>query len=139
MIKLRSRNSNNKMPEMQISPMIDMIFLLLVFFIVSTMYMTELKTIPVKMPTAQNSVTQNRTNFVVAVKEDGSVWLGDKQTDLNALEIQAGIELKANPELSAIIRADKKAEYGLVIGVLDRLKGVGVTRFGMATEIGSAR
>ncbi|MBR2220189.1 MAG: biopolymer transporter ExbD, partial [Phascolarctobacterium sp.] len=48
-----------------LSPMIDMIFLLLVFFIVSTMYMSEIKTIPIRLPVAQNSETVSKSNFSV--------------------------------------------------------------------------
>ena len=138
MIKLRNQK-DNKTPEMQISPMIDMIFLLLVFFILSTMYMSELKTIPIRMPVAKNAIVQTRTTFVVSVKEDGSIWLSDKKTDVDTLTYQAATEVKSNPEMSVIIRADKKANYGQVMTVLDKLKGAGVTRFGMATDFGNEK
>lgn len=138
MIKLRNRK-NRRAPDMQISPMIDMMFTVLLFFIFSTMYMTELKTVPVKLPTAENSVTQSRTSFVVAVKENGSIWLGEQPTNIDALAAQAANELKHNKDLAIIIRADKKANYGLVINVLDKLKGAGVNRFGMATDYGNAK
>lgn len=138
MIKLRNRK-NRRAPDMQISPMIDMMFTVLLFFIFSTMYMTELKTVPVKLPTAENSVTQSRTSFVVAVKENGSIWLGEQPTNIDALAAQAANELKHNKDLAIIIRADKKANYGLVINVLDKLKGAGVNRFGMATDYGSTK
>lgn len=138
MIKLRNRK-NRRAPDLQISPMIDMMFTVLLFFIFSTMYMTEVKTVPVKLPTAENSVTQSRTSFVVAVKENGSIWLGEQPTNIDALAAQAANELKHNKDLAIIIRADKKANYGLVINVLDKLKGAGVNRFGMATDYGSTK
>ena len=81
-------------PQLMLSPMIDMIFLLLVFFIVSTMYMSEIKTIPIRLPVAQNSETVSKSNFAVTVKKDGALYLEDK------------------------------------------LKGAGVTRFGLATDLG---
>ena len=62
-------------PEIMLSPMIDMIFLLLVFFIVSTMYMSEIKTIPIRLPAAQNAETVSKSNFSVTIKKDGSVYL----------------------------------------------------------------
>lgn len=124
---------------MQISPMIDMMFTVLLFFIFSTMYMTEVKTIPVKLPSAENSVTQSRTSFVVAVKQDGNIYLGEQKTSLEALASQAANELKKNKNLAVIVRADKHADYGLVMSVLDRLKGAGVNRFGMATDYGNGK
>ena len=56
MIKLKERGK--KTPEIMLSPMIDMMFLLLIFFIVSAMYMSELRTIPVKLPVATGTITQ---------------------------------------------------------------------------------
>lgn len=135
MSKLQERRLKlRKTPEMQISPMIDMMFLLLVFFIMGTMYMTQVKTIPVKMPEAVNSVTQAKVNYVVSIKADGSLWLNDQQLEMAALKQKIGESVKTNAELPVIIRADKATGYGQVISVLDQLKGVGVTRFGMATS-----
>ena len=74
MIKLRKRKATSA-PEMMLSPMIDMIFLLLVFFILSTMYMSELKTIPVRLPMAQNTQTQLQSKLNVTIKGDGACWL----------------------------------------------------------------
>ncbi|MEG0831346.1 MAG: biopolymer transporter ExbD [Acidaminococcaceae bacterium] len=119
--------------------MIDMIFLLLVFFILSSMYMSEVKTIPIKIPVAQNAVTQSKTTFVIAIKADGKIFLGDKQVELNSLVVQAGLEHKNNPDFAVVIRADQAVDYGKVITVLDQLKGAGVTRFGMATDTGDAQ
>ena len=138
MIKLRKRQSA-KTPEMQLSPMIDMIFLLLVFFILSSMYMSEVKTIPIKIPVAQNAVNQSKTTFIVAIKADGSIFLGDKPVELKSLVMQASLENKAKSDFAVIIRADKDVDYGKVILVLDKLKGAGITRFGMATHGGDAK
>ena len=79
MIKLRDRS--RKSPEIMLSPMIDMMFLLLIFFIVSTMYMSELRTIPVKLPVATQTQTQTANRFTVTIKADGAYWLGDQLID----------------------------------------------------------
>ena len=108
-MKLRDSRSL-KQPELMIIPMIDIMFFLLVFFMLSTMYMVDLKTIPIKLP---------------------------KQTDIASLTMQAKMEQKNNPRFSIVIRADKDADYGKVITLLDRLKGAGVQRFGLATDVGA--
>lgn len=133
MIKLRMRKTANP-PELMISPMIDMIFLLLVFFILSTMYMSDIKTMPVKLPAASHSSREIKATLAVTMKADGSVWLEDRQTDINSLVMQASIESKNNPQFSMIIRADGAVNYRHVITLLDKLKGSGVTRFGLATD-----
>ncbi|NLH46605.1 MAG: biopolymer transporter ExbD [Acholeplasmataceae bacterium] len=128
-----------KTPDLMIIPMIDIMFFLLVFFMISTMYMVDLKTIPVKLPTAANSSVDTRTTFSVSIKKDGSIWLGDKQTDARSLAMQALMEQKANPNFAIVIRADKDADYGEVIAVLDLLRGAGINRFGLATDVGAGK
>lgn len=122
----------SKTPEMQISPMIDMIFLLLVFFIVSTMHMTQVKTMQVKLPQAQNTMLQKKTTFNIAIKADNTIWLEDQKISLLTLVTKAKQELGRNKNLAVVIRADEKVKYGTAIKVLDQLKGAGVSNFGMA-------
>lgn len=126
-------------PEIMLSPMIDMIFLLLVFFIVSTMYMSEIKTIPIRLPVAQNSETVSKSNFSVTIKKDGSVYLDEDQIDVDLLVSNAAMESKRDSSFAVIIRADGEADYKLVIELMDKLKGAGVTRFGLATDIGGKK
>lgn len=123
-------------PQLMLSPMIDMIFLLLVFFIVSTMYMSEIKTIPIRLPVAQNSETVSKSNFAVTVKKDGSLYLEDNKIGMKQLVANAASESKRDAAFSVIIRADGDANYKTVIELMDELKGAGVTRFGLATDLG---
>ena len=90
-------------PEIMLSPMIDMIFLLLVFFIVSTMYMSEIKTIPIRLPVAQNAETVSKSNFSVTIKKDGSVYLDEDQIDIDLLVTNAAMESKRDSSFSVII------------------------------------
>ena len=111
MIKLKKRRVT-KAPELMISPMIDMMFLMLVFFIYCTMNMSEIKTIDIKLPIAQNASIKTKTNFNISIKADGTIWLGDKQTDVDAVVMQAVLESKNNPDFAVIISADGDGSYG---------------------------
>lgn len=126
-------------PQLMLSPMIDMIFLLLVFFIVSTMYMSEIKTIPIRLPVAQNSETVSKSNFAVTVKKDGVLYLEDNKIEMKQLVANAAAESKRDAAFSVIIRADGEANYKTVIKLMDELKGAGVTRFGLATDLGDVK
>lgn len=126
-------------PQLMLSPMIDMIFLLLVFFIVSTMYMSEIKTIPIRLPVAQNSETVSKSNFAVTVKKDGVLYLEDNKIEMKQLVANAAAESKRDAAFSVIIRADGEANYKTVIKLMDELKGQGVTRFGLATDLGDGK
>ena len=126
-------------PQLMLSPMIDMIFLLLVFFIVSTMYMSEIKTIPIRLPVAQNSETVSKSNFAVTVKKDGVLYLEDNKIEMKQLVANAAAESNRDVAFSVIIRADGEANYKTVIKLMDELKGAGVTRFGLATDLGDGK
>ena len=132
-MRIRRNRVEENLPQPMLSPMIDMIFLLLVFFIVSTMYMTELRTLPIKLPAAAHTEMISKSNFVVTVKPDGSLYLDEEKIALEALCQAAQGALEADGGLNVVIRSDKTTEYGKVIEVMDALKGAGVTRFGLAT------
>ena len=135
---MKLRDSHNlKTPDLVIVPMIDIMFFLLVFFMMSTMYMIDLKTIPIKLPEAQHASVDTSTTFAVSVKKDGTLYLGDKKTDLRHLTQAAETKKKNNPRFAVVIRAEKDADYGKVINLLDALKAAGVTRFGLATDKGA--
>ena len=127
------------MPAIMLSPMIDMMFLLLIFFIVSTMQMTELKTIPVKLPVATESVIQNTAKFTVTIKDDGAYWLQDKVISKQELINKAREEQKKDEKFHIVIRADENVQYKAVIGLLDSFKKAGVSRVGLATEKGTKK
>lgn len=125
---------NRKTPELNIIPMIDIMFFLLVFFMLSTMYMIDLKTIQIKLPQAAAAATDTTTTFAVSMKADGTIYLGDARTDIQALIMQASLEQKNNPNFAVVIRAEKDIDYGKVINLIDKLKGAGIRRFGLATD-----
>lgn len=124
---------SRRIPELNIIPMIDVMFFLLVFFMLSTMYMIDLKTIPVKLPQAANAATETTTTFAVTLTKEG-LYLGDRETDVQSLIMQAALEQRSNSNFAVVIRAEKDIEYGRVIELVDRLKGAGIARFGLATE-----
>ena len=135
-MSVRRNRIDENLPQPMLSPMIDMIFLLLVFFIVSTMYMVEIKTIPIKMPVAANTQTVTKSTFVVTVKEDSTIYLDDDKIDLSTLCENAKGQLAVDENFAVIIRGDKGVEYGAIIKLMDALKGAGITKFGLATETG---
>lgn len=135
----RRVRKERKKPELMLSPMIDMIFLLLVFFIVSTINMSELKSIPIKLPVAENPETVSRSSFTVTVKKDGSIYLEQDQTNLKELIRLAKQEAKKDDNFSVLIRGEADASYKLVVKLMDDLKGAGVTRFGLMTDLGESQ
>lgn len=132
-MRLRDRRSFTK-PEVMIIPMIDVMFFLLVFFMISTLYMVDVKTIAVHLPQAAHSDTQAKVNYLVTLKKDGTLWLDDRQIDTSELLKRAAEERRIHPQFAVVIRADQGLDYGQVIALLDELKGAGITHVGLAAE-----
>ena len=119
-----------------IIPMIDIMFFLLVFFMLSTLYMVNLKTIAVDMPKADHAEMQTSVTYLVTMKKDGSLWLEDKEIDENTLLLQAKNENKKNPKFALVLRADQQLDYGKIVVFLDHLKAQGILHFGLAADSG---
>lgn len=134
-VRIRDRHDFDK-PEVMIIPMIDIMFFLLVLFMLSTLYMVYLKTVPVNIPKAQSAETQMSVNYLVTMKSDGSLWLEDKPIEEKELICKAKVENVKNPRFVVVIRADQNLDYGMVIGLLDKFKAAGITKFGLAAESG---
>ncbi len=137
-MRLRDRRQFTK-PEVMIIPMIDIMFFLLVFFMISTLYMVDLKTVGVDLPQAVHAEAQTKVNYVVTMKKDGTLWLEDKEISRGDLVRQAAEAQRRSGQFSVVIRADQGLDYGQVMALLDELKGTGVTHFGLAAESGGAK
>lgn len=134
----RREKIKDKTPELMISPMIDLIFLLLAFFIISTMYMTEVRTISIELPNAESAEVVHKSSSLVSVKKDGTYWLDEKKMPLDRLVEEVKARSRANPGYSVVIRGEKEARYNDVIRVLDSCKSAGLTHFGLAAGQGEA-
>ena len=132
-MRLRDRRAFNK-PEVMIIPMIDIMFFLLVFFIMSTLYMVNLKPVDVTLPKAQTAQTQLNVTYLVTVRKDGTLWLEDKQIDEATLLRRAHTESQKNPKFAVVVRADGDMNYSGVMELLDKFRKEGITRFGLAAE-----
>ncbi len=132
-MRLRDRRGFSK-PEIIIIPMIDIMFFLLVFFMLSTLYMVNLKTVDVNMPKSEHAETQLNVTYLVTLKKDGSLWLEDQQISEKVLLERAKTENRRNPKFALVLRADQNIDYGMVIGLLDKFKGAGITHFGLAAD-----
>ena len=132
-MRLRDRKGFER-PEIIIIPMIDIMFFLLVFFMLSTLYMVNSKPVDVNMPKAANVETQMQVTYVVTMKQDGSLFLEDQPIAEKTLLERAKAESARNGKFSLVLRADQDVDYGMVYALLDKFKGAGITRFGLAGE-----
>lgn len=121
-------------PRLMIIPMIDIVFFLLVFFMLSTLHMVEQKTLPVQLPAAQVSQGDSKKQIAVTVTVNGQIYIEDEIVPLELLKERVKAELSRQQDAFFVLRADRNVEYGRVVAVMDALKAVGVQRLSVATE-----
>ncbi len=114
----------------QMAPMIDMVFLLLVFFMMASR-MSQRQNIPLKIPEATKAVVpKNRANrWIVNIKPDGSLFEGDRPIELKNLEQHVRDRLKADPKTKVYLRADKDTKHKYVRKVMAAMAKAGVSDF----------
>jgi len=124
-----ARKGSIKPVELNMAPLIDMVFILLIFFLVTTSFVKETG-IDVNRPTASTAVTPQNANIFVGVTKKGSIYMEKKEIDIYALRANIERALAENPKSSVVVIADKESQTGVVIQVMDecRLAGAeGVT------------
>ncbi|SEP43949.1 ExbD/TolR family protein [Propionispora vibrioides] len=132
-MKLHNLRANNQ-PEFMIIPMIDIIFFLLVFFMMSTLYMVDQHTLPVNLPKTAAAQHDIAANIAITVLENGTVLYDQEELPLPLLAKRVRAELGGQPEASFVLRADKGTDYEKVITVLDEIKLAGARKISLAGE-----
>lgn len=119
--------------EINMTPMLDVVFIMLIFFIVTASFVKEAG-IDVNRPEAATAVKKERASILVAISDKGEIWINKRQVDARA--VQANIErLKAeNPQGSVVIQADKKATTDTLIKVMDAARAAGVFDVSIAAQ-----
>lgn len=119
--------------EINITPMLDVVFIMLIFFIVTASFVKETG-IDVNRPDAQTAVPKEKANILIAIGPNGDIWIDRRRIDIRA--VRANIErLKAeNPQGSVVIQADKKAVTETLIAVMDAARQAGVYNVSIAAQ-----
>jgi biopolymer transport protein ExbD len=128
-----------RVPEkarIEIIPMIDVIFFLLVFFMISTLSMTINRGLPVNLPTAATSQKETRENVNLTVLQDGTMFLNKQPITLQDMGQRVKAALASDPQLTVVVNADGKVLHSMVVDVLDELRLAGVSGLAIAVKSG---
>ena len=120
-----------KKPELNIAPMVDMVFLLLIFFLVSTTFSRETG-VDVRKPKAKTASYLPRESVLVAVTREGSIHVNNRRVDLETLHNIIRNTLNQKPDSPVIIIADKHSLTGRIIQVMDECKLAGVQNLSLS-------
>ncbi|RUO58775.1 ExbD/TolR family protein [Pseudidiomarina insulisalsae] len=119
--------------QIDMTPMLDVVFIMLIFFIVTATFVKEAG-IDVNRPEAATAVQKDRANILVAISDTSEIWINKRQVDVRA--VQANIErlYAENPQGSVVIQADKQATTETLIKVMDAARSAGVFDVSIAAQ-----
>ncbi len=132
-MKLRERRIVEN-PRLMIIPMIDIMFFLLVFFMMSTMFMVEQKVLPVVLPAASAAELDTGRTAPITVMADGTIRFAEDAVSVVVLEAKIRSEMMKDKDARFVLRADRSVAYGKVVDVMNTLRRIGVQRLTVAVD-----
>lgn len=120
--------------RIEIIPMIDTVFFLLVFFMMASLSMAVYRGMPVNLPKAASGQHEIREDVALTVTKDGGLFLNKQPVTWEALRGRLQALLTGNPELTVVINADEGVAHGRVVEAMDASRGAGVSRMAIAVK-----
>ena len=136
MRKYRTRASIEDANEINLTPMIDVMFIMLVFFLVTASFIKE-SGIAVERPTAETATVHENAAIVVAIDVADEVWINHRRVDIRAVRIHVDRLHRESPRSAVIIHADKRSSNGVFVAVLDQVHLAGIKDVAIAADLGS--
>jgi len=132
-MRLGRRQSQQEEAQIDLTSMLDIVFIMLIFFIVTSSFVRE-SGVEVNRPSASNVVSQKDAGIFVAITSANDIYIDKRQVDVERVEATLEHLLTEQPEASLVIQADEHAYNGTVVQVMDAAKGAGVKSIALAAE-----
>ncbi|MEX5284078.1 biopolymer transporter ExbD [Selenomonas sputigena] len=129
-----SKHRMRKKPVFMIIPMIDIIFFLLVFFMMNSLQTVAQKALAVQLPQAQSASAPVQMPIIMTLDEKGHITVDNKPVSLQDASVIMKRHMQENANAAVVLQADRKTAHGQVVAVMDMLKGAGVKRLSIAAE-----
>jgi len=130
---MRPRKQERYQIQMPLASLIDIVFLLLIYFLLTTNFIVE-QGIDVNLPDAEASVPQTREEITVYVDKDGMVYIGDQPVEFNNLFDRLKDRIQANPKQLMVVKADGSIDLDRAVQVMDIAQAAGAQSLFLATE-----
>jgi biopolymer transport protein ExbD len=135
---MRFANARRAEPMIDVTPMIDIVFQLVLFFMVSTTFVSA-PGIQVDLPRANAQlVITEQEDINIWVTADGAVFVDDEPVDLPGLRSRLDNAVRRDPSTLVVVKADAGVSHGRVVTVMDMARGLGLSRLAIATELDGA-
>jgi len=133
-MKIRSFVKTKKKARIEIIPMIDTMFFLLVFFMIATLSMTVMKGMKVNLPKAESSRSDIKENISITLTKDDRIYFNKQEIKRAELPALLLAEASKNPDILVMINADEEVSHGNVVELMDEIKATSITRLAIATK-----
>ncbi len=130
----RRRAREEDESEINLTPMLDVVFIMLIFFIVTASFVKE-SGIDVSRPDASTAERKERGNILIAITATDQIWIDKRQVDVRALRANIERLHAENPQGAVVIQADKLSKNGLLVDVMDAAREAGVFNVSIAADI----
>ena len=133
MRRRRHRHETEEEAGINLTPMLDIVFIMLIFFIVTTSFVKEAG-VEVNRPTAETAQRKERGNIIIAIRPNGEVWVDQRPVDVRAVRAHVARLRSQNPQGGVVIAADQEAQTGILVKVMDQVRMAGVADIAIAAQ-----
>jgi biopolymer transport protein ExbD len=131
----RRKQTEHEESQLDLTPMLDVVFIMLIFFIVTATFVKE-SGVEFSRPQAASAEEQQRAGIFVGIDANDDIWINRQRIELPAVRLQVEKLLAENPLGGAVIQADASVETGLLVQVLDQVRLAGVEKVAVAAKTG---
>lgn len=133
MRKSFSRSQAEEESAIDLTPMLDVVFIMLIFFIVTASFVKE-SGIEVNKPEASTAQKQDRANIFVAISDADEIWIDRRRVDERSIRAVLERLHAENPQGSIVIQADQKSTNKKLVAIMDAARAAGISNIALATE-----
>ncbi len=132
MARRTALHRNRQISELNMTPLIDLTFLLLITFIITFPLIEQ--GIPVRLPKGKSSELDQSNTFSITLNQKGELFLDEVPTGEDALAAELKAKAEADPDVTILVRADEQIAYGKVVSVLRLMHDANITRMALVTD-----
>jgi biopolymer transport protein ExbD len=129
------RRRNEEEAAIDMTPMLDVVFIMLIFFIVSTSFVKE-SGIDINRPNAATAETKERAHIMVAISEVNEIFIDKRKVDIRSVRANVERLRMESPEGAVVVQADTASKTGLLVQVMDQIRLAGIQNISIAASGG---
>lgn len=128
-----ARRARNRQLEINMAPLIDMVFILLIFFLVTTSFVRE-SGVDIQRPAAATAISKEKASILIGITTGNRIFMENREMDLATLQLNVERALAENPEGTVVVVADKMSSTGTAVQVMDACRLAGAVNVSLAAQ-----